>query len=296
MGALVKPLKSREALDDTFGRMRSYIEPRTRRVLLVQADDELRATTAQLIAADDVEVVATASAPDALAEYRDLRFDLIISSSDTPGRRAFELVEHVREMPACADTPVIVHVHRMLTQREETYLRRLGQSMVLKDVRSIERLIDDAALFLHRPMSGLPDSQRAMIGQLHRATAMLAGKKVLIVDDDIRNIFAMTSLLEQHKMTIISAETGRGAIEKLQAHPDVEIVLMDIMMPDMDGYDTMRAIRKLATFRALPIIALTAKAMQGDREKCLEAGASDYISKPVDIDQLMAMLKVWLHR
>jgi CheY-like chemotaxis protein len=168
--------------------------------------------------------------------------------------------------------------------------------MVVKEVRSIERLLDEVALFLHRPVRALPESQRGMIGDLHRTTAMLAGKKALLVDDDIRNIFAMTSLLEPHQMHIISAETGRRAIEMLQGHPDVDIVLMDIMMPDMDGYDTMRAIRKLATFRALPIIALTAKAMKGDREKCIEAGASDYISKPVDIDQLMAMLKVWLHR
>jgi HAMP domain-containing protein/signal transduction histidine kinase/CheY-like chemotaxis protein len=296
MGALIKPLKTRQALDDTFDRIKTFIEPRVRRVLLVQADDQLRAATTDLITADDVQVIAAASAPEALTEYRDLPFDLIITSSDTPGRRAFELVDHVRELPACADTPVIVHVHRTLTQREETYLRRLGQTMVLKDVRSMERLIDEAALFLHRPLATLPDSQRAMIGQLHKATTILAGKKVLIVDDDIRNIFAMTSLLEQHHMDIVSAETGRGAIETLQAQPDIEIVLMDIMMPDMDGYDTMRAIRKLATFRSLPIIALTAKAMQGDREKCLEAGASDYISKPVDIDQLIAMLKVWLHR
>jgi CheY-like chemotaxis protein len=135
-----------------------------------------------------------------------------------------------------------------------------------------------------------------VLERLHAAGELLAGKRVLIVDDDIRNIFAMTSLLEPHRMQIFASETGRGAIETLQATPDVDVVLMDIMMPDMDGYDTMRAIRKVAKFRSLPIIALTAKAMKGDREKCIEAGASDYISKPVDPEQLLALLRVWLYR
>jgi CheY-like chemotaxis protein len=296
MGALTKPLKTREALDAVFERIRLYTEPRVRRVLLVEPDDRLRAAIQDLVTADDVEVKATASATEALLEWHDAPWDLVITSSDLPDRRAFELVDALRELQGFGDTPIIIHIHRALSHREETYLRRLGQTMVVKDVRSIERLLDEAALFLHRPISTLPASQRAMIEQLHQTTAMLAGKKALLVDDDIRNIFAMTSLLEPHQMRIISAETGRRAIEMLQGHPDVDIVLMDIMMPDMDGYDTMRAIRKLATFRALPIIALTAKAMKGDREKCIEAGASDYISKPVDIDQLMAMLKVWLHR
>jgi CheY-like chemotaxis protein len=145
-------------------------------------------------------------------------------------------------------------------------------------------------------MDVVPAEKRRMIEDLHRAEMVLSGKKVLIVDDDIRNIFAMTSLLEPYKMDLLSAETGKGAIEILQSTPDVDIVLMDIMMPDMDGYDTMRAIRKLAKFRSLPIIALTAKAMKGDREKCIEAGASDYIAKPVDTDQLLSLLRVWLYR
>jgi CheY-like chemotaxis protein len=296
MGVLTKPLKTREALDAVFERIGTYTTSRVHRVLLVEPDDELRATTRDIIAADDIEVITAASVVEAQAACGDAAPDLVITSTDLPGRRAFELVDTLRTLPGFGDTPFIVHIHGALTHREETYLRRLGQMTVVKDVRSIDRLLDEVALFLHRPMAALPESQRAMIGALHQTTAMLAGKNVLIVDDDIRNIFAMTSLLEPHQMRISSAETGRQAIEMLQADADVDIVLMDIMMPDMDGYDTMRAIRKLATFRALPIIALTAKAMKGDREKCIEAGASDYISKPVDIDQLMAMLKVWLHR
>jgi hypothetical protein len=167
---------------------------------------------------------------------------------------------------------------------------------VVKDIRSPHRLVDEVALFLHRNMDTMRPEIRQMIDQLHSTSAVLAHKKVLIVDDDIRNIFAMTSILEPHNMQIFSAETGKQAIETLQLHPDIDLVLMDIMMPDMDGYDTMRAIRKLARFRSLPIVALTAKAMKGDREKCIEAGASDYISKPVDTAQLLAMLRVWLYR
>jgi CheY-like chemotaxis protein len=200
------------------------------------------------------------------------------------------------EEPKLKDVPVIVYSPRELSKKEELHLKRLGQTMALKDVRSPERLVDEAALFLHRPAAALPEDRRQMLEQLHDRGALLAGKKVLIVDDDIRNIFAMTSLLEPYNMQILSAETGRGAIETLQDSPDVDVVLMDIMMPDMDGYETMRRIRGYPSLRLLPIIALTAKAMKGDREKCINAGASDYVTKPVDSDQLLSLLRVWLSR
>src|SRR5262249_52697351 len=158
------------------------------------------------------------------------------------------------------------------------------------------RLLDETALFLHRPLASLPDTRRQMIDGLHTSGAVLAGKKILVVDDDIRNIFAMTSILETYNMQVLSAETGKAGIEVLNNTADMEVVLMDIMMPNMDGYDTMRAIRKQTRFRTLPIIALTAKAMKGDREKCIEAGASDYIAKPVDTEQLLSLLRMWLHR
>ena len=191
---------------------------------------------------------------------------------------------------------MIVYSPKELSRKQEIHLKRLGQTLVLRDIRSPERLLDEAALYLHRPVGGLPEPQRQLLDKLHNAGTLLIGKKVLIVDDDIRNIFAMTSLLEPFGMQILSAETGRGAIALLQETSDIDVVLMDIMMPDMDGYDTMRSIRKVAKFRSLPVIAITAKAMKGDREKCIEAGASDYISKPVDTDQLLALLRVWLHR
>jgi CheY-like chemotaxis protein len=183
-----------------------------------------------------------------------------------------------------------------LSKRDEAQLKRLGQTMNLKEVRSPERLLDEVLLFLHCEVAKLAESKRRTLKTLHETDTALASKKVLIVDDDIRNIFAMTSLLERYQMQIFSAETGKAALGLLNATPDIDVVLMDIMMPEMDGYDTMRAIRKFARFRTLPVIALTAKAMKGDREKCIDAGASDYITKPVNTVEVLSMLRLWLYR
>ncbi|HLL87881.1 MAG TPA: response regulator, partial [Tepidisphaeraceae bacterium] len=296
MGALTKPLKTREGLDDAFNRIKSFIEPRARHVLLVEPDESKRAGVRELLGGEDLRIDVVGTAADAIAAARDAVFDLVITAVDLPDKTGFDFIDEFRDELRLHDLPIVLYATRELTKKEELTLKRMVQTTVLKDVRSAERLVDDVALFLHRPVGQLPETRRQMVEGLHRDEAVLAGKKVLIVDDDIRNIFAMTSLLEPHKMVLVPAETGRTAIEALQTHPDIDVVLMDIMMPDMDGYDTMRAIRKLAKFRSLPIIALTAKAMKGDREKCIEAGASDYISKPVDTDQLLAMLRVWLHR
>jgi CheY-like chemotaxis protein len=270
--------------------------PRAHAILIVEGDEARRREAVAMTAGPDADFHEAASADAALAAVKDKAFDLIVCGLDVPGRKGFDLVDEIREIDSLRNTPVIVYSARELSRKEEIHLKRLTQTTVLKDVRSVERLVDEVALFLHRPVDALAPDRRKMIEHLHRADAVMAGKKVLIVDDDIRNIFAMTSILEPHQMHILSAETGKSAIEVLQENGDLDIVLMDIMMPDMDGYDTMRAIRKLAKFRSLPIIALTAKAMKGDREKCIEAGASDYISKPVDTEQLLAMLRLWLYR
>jgi CheY-like chemotaxis protein len=163
-------------------------------------------------------------------------------------------------------------------------------------VQSPERLFDETALFLHRVIADLPPAKRRMLEQLHDTDEVLAGKQVLVVDDDVRNIFALSSVLERHGLQVVTASTGQEAIARLQHVPDIALVLMDIMMPQMDGYETTRAIREDPQFRSLPIVALTAKAMKGDREKCLEAGASDYLAKPVNTDQLLSVLRQWLHR
>ncbi|MFT3786913.1 MAG: HAMP domain-containing protein [Tepidisphaeraceae bacterium] len=301
-GALTKPLKSRDALDDVFSRLKVGTHPdRPHALLLIEPDEARRAAAFNQLAGDDLNIIAVPTAAEALTicgtEKEPGRpIDLVVAGLDLPDRKAFELIDELVEVPQLRDRPLIVWSGRDLSKKEEVQLKRLTQSMVLKDVRSLERLVDDVALFLHRPLATLRPECRQMIDQLHNPRAVLAGKKVLVVDDDIRNIFAMTSILEPLNMEILSAETGRAAIETLQAHSDLDVILMDIMMPDMDGYDTMRAIRKLSKFRSLPIIALTAKAMKGDREKCIAAGASDYISKPVDTDQLLGLLRVWLYR
>jgi CheY-like chemotaxis protein len=208
----------------------------------------------------------------------------------------FELLERIKADPEISGISIVVFTGKELTSQEEARLRSMAKSIVLKDVQSPERLFDETSLFLHRVIANLPEDKQRMIEKLHRSTEALRGRRVLVVDDDARNIFALTTILENHEMEVLSATNGRQAIEILQTTADVSVVLMDIMMPEMDGYETMREIRKSPSFRTLPILALTAKAMKGDREKCLEAGASDYIAKPVNTDQLLSLLRVWLHR
>ena len=192
--------------------------------------------------------------------------------------------------------PVVVFTGKELSPDEDAGLHAMARSVVVKGVESPERLLDETALFLHRVVSDLPPQKQKMLERLHRSDEALAGRKVLIVDDDVRNIFALSSVLERRGMSVLTAGTGREAISTLQSTPDIALVLMDIMMPEMDGYETMQAIRKDHMFRRLPIVALTAKAMKGDRERCLEAGASEYLAKPVNTDQLLSTLRVWLHR
>jgi CheY-like chemotaxis protein len=208
----------------------------------------------------------------------------------------FELLERIQKDQSLRDLPIVVFTGKELTHDEEAQLRVVAKSVVLKDVQSTERLFDETALFLHRVVSELPQAKREMIERLHGSNEVLRHRKVLVVDDDIRNIFALTTVLENHEMDVVSATNGRQAIDIVEGTSDISVVLMDIMMPEMDGYETIREIRSDLRFRTLPILALTAKAMKGDREKCLEAGASDYIAKPVNTDQLLSLLRVWLYR
>jgi CheY-like chemotaxis protein len=213
-----------------------------------------------------------------------------------PDMSGFELLEQLQADARLALLPVVVFTGKDLSRDEQLRLNAMAKSIVLKDVRSPERLLDETALFLHRVVTDLPPDRQAMLERLHDSTEVLQGRKVLVVDDDARNIFALTSVLENHEVDVLSATNGRQAIEIIQSTPDLDMVLMDIMMPEMDGYETMREIRQDPALRTLPILALTAKAMKGDREKCLDAGASDYISKPVNTAQLLSLMRVWLHR
>jgi signal transduction histidine kinase/DNA-binding response OmpR family regulator/HAMP domain-containing protein len=295
MGALVKPLKSREALDEVFERIERLLKPTPRILAVADGDAARRAEVGELLAGTEVEVRFFATGAEVLLGLRDMRPDLVVIGEDVPDVRRAELIAKIALTPDLADLPLVAYSPGELAPEEGLELRHLAHSLPLKDVRSLERLVDEMMLFLHLPIEQLPERQQEVIREL-REGRPLAGKCVMIVDDDIRNIFALTSLLERHNVEIRSAETGRGAIETLQRGGDVDLVLMDIMMPDLDGYDTIREIRALPRFQALPIVALTAKAMKGDREKCIDAGASDYIAKPVDPEQLIALLRLWLFR
>jgi len=212
---------------------------------------------------------------------------------DMPGLNLIETIHHELGQ---RDLPIIVYTGKDLSAQEETQLKKLTEAVIVKDVKSLERLVAETSLFLHRSSANLAGTQRDILNGFAQKDPALAGKKVLIVDDDIRNIFALTSILEMQEMQVIYAENGHASIQRLKEHPDVDVVLMDVMMPEMDGYETMRVIRKMPELASLPIIAVTAKAMKVDRAKCIEAGASDYISKPVEPDQLLSLLRVWLFR
>jgi CheY-like chemotaxis protein len=285
-----------EGLEAAFDRIKDFIAPRTKRLLVVEDNDIERQSIVELLGYKDIEIMAVATGGEALEALLDKSFDCVVLDLRLPDMSGFELLEKVRAETALADVPVIIFTGKDLTAEEQTQLAAMAKSIVLKDVYSPERLLDETALFLHRVVTELPAEKQAMLERLHGSREVLRGRKVLVVDDDARNIFALTSLLENQDMDVISTTNGRQAIEIVQNTPELSIVLMDIMMPDMDGYETMREIRQVPEFRTLPILALTAKAMKGDREKCLDAGASDYIAKPVNTDQLLSLMRIWLFR
>ena len=296
--AVVKKPASIEVLQAVFGGIESFIDRAVRRLLVVDDDEVQRAAIIELVGGDgDVEIVAVGSSEEALAALdSEPPFDCMVLDLKLPKMTGFDLLEKVKTSESSHGLPVIVYTGKELTRREETKLKRYAETIVVKDARSPERLLDETSLFLHRVESKLPESKRKMLEQLHNTDALFLGKKILIVDDDVRNVFALASALEANGMEVLFAENGREGIEALKANAAVDLVLMDVMMPEMDGYETTQAIRKLPEFEKLPIIALTAKAMRGDRERSIAAGASDYITKPVDTDQLLSLMRVWLYR
>jgi len=292
---LVKPATTGE-LEGALDRLRNYVVPHPKRLLVIEDNDRERDSIVELLAHDDIEIEGAASGSEALAKLREKTFDCCVVDLRLPDMTGFELLEQLQSEPALHEIPVVVFTGKQLSGAEEARLRTLAKSVVLKDVQSPERLLDETALFLHRVIADLPEDKRRMIDRLHDSNEVLRGRKVLVVDDDARNIFALTTVLENHEMEVLSATNGRQAIDLINSTPNLSVVLMDIMMPEMDGYETMREIRKDPRWRSLPMLALTAKAMKGDREKCLQAGASDYIAKPVNTDQLLSLLRVWLYR
>jgi CheY-like chemotaxis protein len=236
------------------------------------------------------------SGAEALEKLREQAADCVVLDLRLPDMTGFEVLENLKADPHLSDIPVIVFTGRELSPEEDAQLHTMARSIVVKGVESPERLLDETALFLHRVITDLPAEKQRMLERLNSSDEDLVGRTVLLVDDDARNIFALSSVLERRGMQVLTATTGEEAIKLVESTPELALVLMDIMMPEMDGYQTTGHIRANPKFRRLPIIALTAKAMKGDREKCLEAGASDYLAKPVNTEQLLFALRMWLHR
>jgi len=291
---LRKPV-TEEALTATFDNLLGFAERRTKNLLVIEDDLTQLNAMVNLIGSGEVAITAVRTGGEALQALESTKFDCIVVDLGLPDFPGDELIERIRLQREHARTPVIVYTGRELSRAEETKLNKLTEAVIVKDAMSPERLLDETRFFLHQVEARLPASKRLTeIPPL--GTASLENRKVLIVDDDARNIFALSAALEGHRVKVVSAESGKDGIEELALNPDIDLVLMDIMMPEMDGYETIRRIRSDSRFQDLPIIALTAKAMKGDRESCIAAGASEYISKPVDIDQLISLLRVWLNR
>jgi CheY-like chemotaxis protein/signal transduction histidine kinase len=287
---------STEGLEAAITRIKEFSSPRRKRLLVVEDEPAQQLSIEALLGYDDIDVKVVSTGASALEELQRESHDCLVLDLRLPDMSGFEVMEQLRDMPSLSELPVVVFTGKDLSPEEDARLRMLARSVIVKDVESPERLLDETALFLHRVVSDLPKEKQNMLDKLHRSDEALVDRKVLIVDDDVRNIFALSSVLERRGMTVLTAGTGREAIQTIESTPDLAIVLMDIMMPEMDGYETMQVIRQNAAFRRLPIVALTAKAMKGDREKCLEAGASEYLAKPVNTEQLLSVLRMWLHR
>jgi CheY-like chemotaxis protein len=297
MGAVAVMHKgdAREVLQQALAKTRNLLERDSKVLLLVDGDDARRAAIEASLSGVAVAITSTARGEEALEALRKARFDCVVLGPELADMSSVALLKTVAESAAVTEMPFVVCETDSLGGRDNAELGRLAEILVLKKAPTHKAMLEETALFLHQALSGLPDSSRSLLGA-RGSDRGLVNRKILIVDDDVRNVFALTGALEQHGMTVLNAEDGREGIEVLQENPDIEAVLMDIMMPGLDGYDTIRIIRGLEQFRELPIIAVTAKAMKGDREKCIAAGASDYIAKPVNVEQLASLLRVWLNR
>jgi HAMP domain-containing protein/CheY-like chemotaxis protein/signal transduction histidine kinase len=287
---------SREGLSDALSQMWEFAEPRRKRLLVIEDDRSEQVSIGELLSHDDIEIVNLELGKEALRSLKKGRFDCVVLDLHLPDMSGFEVLEEMRADPNLKNVPVVVFTGRELSAEEDTRLHTMARGIVVKGVESPERLLDETALFLHRIVTDLPAEKQRMLERLNSSDDDLVDRTVLLVDDDPRNIFALSSLLERRGMKVLTTTNGREAINLVENTPELAIVLIDVMMPEMDGYQAIGKIRENPAHRRLPIIALTAKAMKGDREKCLDAGASDYLAKPVNTDQLLAALRIWLHR
>jgi CheY-like chemotaxis protein len=298
VGYIMKPAQ-REQLIDALRRLEAKFSQSMRQVLVVEDDARQRESIRQLLSNGDVQITAVASAGEALTHLRATTFDCMVVDFNLPDFSGYDLLEKMAQQEDVAFPPVIVYTGRALSRDEEQRLRRFSKSIIIKDARSPERLLDEVTLFLHQVESKLPVERQQMLKAARHRESSLDGRRVLIVEDDVRNIFALSSVLEPKGAHIEIARNGIEALDALDrsvqpAGNAIDMVLMDIMMPEMDGMTAMRKIRRNPVFKKLPIIALTAKAMKDDQEKCLAAGANDYIAKPLDVEKLLSLVRVWM--
>mgnify|MGYP001335284070 CR=1 FL=1 len=297
MGAIAylqKP-SSKDSLEKAFSYIESYTENTLKHLLIVEDNQIQRNAIIEFIDHDDVSITAASSGKEALSELRKQKYDCMVLDLMLTDMTGFELLDQIRDDKQLADLPIIIYTGKELNHKEEMILRKYTESIIIKDVRSPERLLDETTLFLHRVEANLPEDKREILQKLHNKESLFENKKILLVDDDIRNVFALSSVLESYHMEVVFAENGRDALDLLEKQSDFDLILMDMMMPEMDGYEAMRQIRQIPEFQRLPIIALTAKAMKEDRSKCIEAGASDYVKKPIQTEQLLSLMRVWLY-
>ncbi|HMH62443.1 MAG TPA: HAMP domain-containing protein [Bradyrhizobium sp.] len=285
-----------EGVSAALSQIKEYAKPRRKRLLIVEDNAAEQLSIRALLDHEDIEIVTTGTGAGALSTLRDSPCDCVVLDLRLPDMSGFEVLDQIRNDDSLSNVPVVVFTGRELSVEEDAELHTMARSIVVKGVESPERLLDETSLFLHRVITELPIEKQRMLEKLNSSDEDLIGKTALLVDDDARNIFALSSVLERRGMKVLTATTGSEAVTLVESSPEIAIVLMDIMMPHMDGYQTIGVIRQNPSFRRLPIIALTAKAMKGDREKCLEAGASDYLAKPVNTEQLLLAIRMWLHR
>jgi len=292
---LMKPV-AKEDLEEAFNRIENFVNRKMKNLLIIEDNENARRAMRILIGNGDVQCFEAATGSEALALYEQNQIDCIILDIGLPDISGFDLIHKLEKIKDHHLPPIIVYTGKELTKEENNELQKYAESIIIKGVKSEERLLDETALFLHRTISNLPKSKQVIIHNLYDKEAAFQSKKILLVDDDMRNLFALSKILKERGMEIIKAENGKNALEMLELHPAIDLVLMDIMMPEMDGYEAMKQIRAQFKFKNLPVIALTAKAMKDDKQKCIDAGANDYITKPIDVERLLSLMRVWLSK
>ncbi|MFV8271381.1 response regulator [Flavobacterium sp. GT2N3] len=292
---LMKPI-SKDGLEEAFNRIENFVNRKIKNLLIIEDSENSRKAMKVLIGNGDVKCYEAATGKEALELFENNHIDCIILDLGLPDMTGFELISKLEDVKGHNLPPIIVYTGKELTKEENNLLHKYAESIIIKGVKSEERLLDETALFLHRTISNLPKAKQMIINNLHDKEAIFHSKKILLVDDDMRNVFALSKILQERGMDVIKAENGKTALEMLEKNPDIDLVLMDIMMPEMDGYEAMNRIRSQIKFRNLPVIALTAKAMKDDKQKCIDAGANDYITKPIDVERLLSLMRVWLSK